>query len=102
MTAFKAPAPAIRGQPNRVIGCLPITEVLANWVFRDPIQEKRVSISSSVVARQTPVFADASGSLQSGNAAEHVVRPLSSEEQLRPLADYWAVWRRLPDVFWHP
>ncbi|KAK2898777.1 hypothetical protein Q8A67_010195 [Cirrhinus molitorella] len=86
MTAFKALAP------------VPITEVPATRVFRDPTQENRVSTSSSVVAPQTPVFEDASGSLQSGNTAEPVVRPLSSVEQLRLLADYWAAWRRLPDV----
>ncbi|XP_016414569.1 chymotrypsinogen A-like [Sinocyclocheilus rhinocerous] len=63
-----------------VIGQLPVTEVPAIHMLRGPIQE------------------DTNGSLQSEDISAPAVQQLPSIERLRPLADYWFVWRRLHEI----
>lgn len=93
MTAFKAHTHLMLGRPDRTLEC-PTREVPATQLLRDPIQEIQGRFSASTML---PILADASSSLQS-EVLTPVVQLQSNVVLLRPLADFWAAWKSLPNV----
>lgn len=98
----QSPHFGVVGWLDRAIGQLPVTEVPTTHVLQGPMQEGQVITMSSlsvVSLHGLPVFADVNGSLQSDVISAPAVQQPPGIERLRPLADYWAMWQCLPEIW---